>query len=221
MRMTLGRARRVWRPGFLVAFFCEGQPGAYRQRTARRVTGARGHRAARGVRSAAWHELYTGTSAVGAVCDGLRTEAEEGGEAFVEGRDFRWRQLAVDAADAALIDGAEVIDEGEGGFGESADAGGERGIKKTLASGAGDGHDADQREALVGDHLRITHDDAGPYAALFVAERGIEFDDYYGATFHVLAQPTPGVHSTACPADGSSRDSASSWGRVRSQSASP
>lgn len=36
------------------------------------------------------------------------------------------------------------------------------------------------KDFFAGD-VRIAHDDAGPHSALFVSERGVEFDDHHGA----------------------------------------
>jgi hypothetical protein len=74
-----------------------------------------------------------------------------------------------------------MIDQRERFFREAALAGREFRIQKSFTRSAGDWHNANQRKALVADHVWIAHNDAGPHSALFVSNRGIEFDDDYGA----------------------------------------
>jgi hypothetical protein len=102
---------------------------------------------------------------------------------------------------------------------------GELGIEITLGGGSGDRHNAYERKPLVGGNGRVAHDDAWSGAARFVSEHWVQGgkNDRTAGKCHSLSsiQPSPGTHRTGFPAVLSTRDSASSCGRLRAQSAKP
>src|SRR5258708_28861042 len=106
-----------------------------------------------------------------------RRKSEEQLEPLVDCLELVLRDPSEDAADAPLVDGPQVVDEGVRPLRETARPGGQLRIESAFAGCSRDRHDGDEREALVGVHRRIAHGDAWAKAALLVVEGRVELDE--------------------------------------------
>jgi hypothetical protein len=109
-------------------------------------------------------------------------EAEVDRQPLIDCHDLLGRKLTEQAADPTLVDRPKLIDERERPLRETALPGRQGWIQEPLAWSTRDRYDTNEREALVTGDVWITDDDAGPYTALFVSDRGIEFDHHHGST---------------------------------------
>src|ERR1035437_2801137 len=102
------------------------------------------------------------------------TKTQEQRQSLIDGCDLFARKVTEYAANPALVDGSEMVDQREGPLGEAAPAWRQGRIKESLARSPGHRHHAHKGKALVGDDIRIAYDDAGPCTALFAADCWIE-----------------------------------------------
>lgn len=155
----------------------------------------------------------------------LLAEPKEQRQPFVDGVQLGWGELPEHASHPPLVHGTKVVDEGVRRPGQAALARAQGRVQGTLAGSPGDRDNANEREALVGDHVGIADHDARPHAPLLVTHRGVEVeeDDRAAIEPHSLAstQPSPGIQRTAVPAFRSTRSEASSAGRLLAHSSNP
>src|SRR5581483_3939758 len=99
---------------------------------------------------------------------------------------------------------AQMVDEGVGCLGQPAAARLEPGIEHPVTRRPGHRYDGGQRKALVGDHVRVTDDDARADAPLLIADGGIELQEHDRAALEphsaTSVHPSPGTQRTALPA---------------------
>lgn len=128
----------------------------------------------------------------------------------------RTRRLSIDP---------QMIDKHKGFLDKAAFAGRHGRIEQSLSRSARDGHDTNKREALVTCDLGIAYYNAGPFTALFVSDRRIEFYNDHGSTTNPHARssihPSPGIQRRALPARLSRSTSGFSSGRLRDHSSMP
>ena len=106
--------------------------------------------------------------------------------------------LTEDAADAAFVHRADVIDQRVGCSGQAAWPWLEGRVESTLAWCSGDGDDADERETLIGDDIGITDDDARADAPLLMTDRRFEIEQQDGGRDSLVGL---GPTRAGCPAD--------------------
>ena len=129
--------------------------------------------------------IYAGTNPIGdeaalrGGCSSRRTKpiakAKEDREPLINGANLILAKFTEYAADPPLIDRSQMIDQREGLLDDSALTGRKGRIQEPLTRRSGYRHDADERKALVADHIRVAHHDTGPDTTLFLAQCGVEF----------------------------------------------
>ena len=103
-------------------------------------------------------------------------EPEEESEPFVDlGQLFCW-ELAEDLANASLVDGSDLVDQGPGSLAEPGVSGLEGWIERAFAGRPSNRDYSQQGISLIGCDRWAADDDTGPHPALLVAEHRIERD---------------------------------------------